>query len=1084
MDDIQQQEPIFDQAVECEDLFAKQITAFNDEGDEDATKILSDIHQRFTSWAAFLGVFAESNVCLDRRLRRHIDIQDQVLRLLDIMRENLACLSEKQSSSAPHEAATSDPSSRPLLVYPQSLDAISAALDRLCQLGTAIRRSSVTSQVSKARELAETFDLGSFEQLAYMLLRTHYPDASSPLLDQLTRSMVESYALFLLRRSRKTRLSVARTQHTPRPYLHTIREERADNSDASCLIAPYPEPTHEDDRAPAGVSQPIWSPPMQLVPQSEPTSLDSQEFKARLRRLLNPSIKSKPASILGNRACYPRPGKNTLTCDWCFEPIMPDSLEGLKWQHHISDDFKPYVCVSEKCLQSLPRFASSTEWFQHMTGEHGNDWHRDVHAPSSWVCPLCMDEDARFPGSESLSDHIQSCHSGTFSDQQVKAIVRQSKFASPRPPSSCPLCCFPIVDPQAQAALPEGKSTGEPSKGQQYISKPGKSGPKRLRIDTSQKQPTDRAIDATVIAAHMTAHLQNIMLLTLRLMSIEAPSDETTQSQSQVSETDNQSSWASSEPRDPNTDMPDDPEGGYQGDDDYRAESKGSLSPLQDVPDSVYIDWSHVFITRDDTPRAESRQTIVQELLPTMLIPPGEDEQQTWVRLRTRYQLIEELVRREQSFASYLTTIAELVSSKEFPECPSQDISVRFRNAAPLAQFSADFAIDLRRAAASVFHGTAWPPAGNDQSRGAGGSITSAIENDSSTSIGNAFMAQNCLLQEIYVRCLQNQKAATKSLEELKDWVTEQSDSLPDPLNLEGLRTFLDKPIRHLSEYPNLLKRLLDHTPTVHPDWAKLFAARFKVEAIVSQVNNAMDRGIVNSALAGSLPSGWRETSEVTSRGTQGYIGMFHEKVRAINELVSNIAASVKVTDRFVKKVRHILVAFRELIDMSETDDHTLPDSLGKVGTVVGNVGLRNSLEYATKVDVLVVEPLKQVLSLYGRPAVLIAHGQRVPNFIALTEALDEELPRLYSLTERVLDMCLQRLAHLQEALNKTMYAELRPLARETPGSLEHLVGDWQKDLEQVDLQVRTLAMCNGYLLPGVPIVGYETPPARESAHQ
>jgi hypothetical protein len=132
----------------------------------------------------------------------------------------------------------------------------------------------------------------------------------------------------------------------------------------------------------------------------------------------------------------------------------------------------------------------------------------------------------------------------------------------------------------------------------------------------------------------------------------------------------------------------------------------------------------------------------------------------------------------------------------------------------------------------------------------------------------------------------------------------------------------------------------------------------------------------------------------------------------------------------------------------------------------------------------LVVEPLKQVLSLYGRPAVLIAHGQRVPNFIALRDALDEELPRLYSLTERVLDMCLQRLAHLQEALNKTMYAELRPLARETPGSLEHLVGDWQKDLEQVDLQVRTLAMCNGYLLPGVPIVRYETPPARESAHQ
>jgi hypothetical protein len=581
-----------------------------------------------------------------------------------------------------------------------------------------------------------------------------------------------------------------------------------------------------------------------------------------------------------------------------------------------------------------------------MTGEHGSDWHRDVHAPSSWVCPLCIDEEARFSGSESLSDHIQSYHGGIFNDQQVKAIVRQSKFASPRAPSSCPLCCFPIVDPQAQATLPERKSTGEPSEGQQYVSKPDKSGPKRLRIDTSQKQPTERTIDATTIAAHMTAHLQSIMLLTLRLMSIEASLDETTKSQSEVSETDHQSSWASSEPRDLDTDMPDDPKGGYQEDDDYRAESKGSSSPLEDVPDSVYIDWSHVFITRGDGPRAESRHPIVQEPLPKILIPQGADDRETWIRLRARYELIEELVRHEQSFASYLTTIAELVSSKEFPEFPSEDIRFRFRNAASLAEFAAEFAIDLQRAAASVFHGTAWPPVGIDQSRGAGGSITSAIENDSRTSIGNAFMAQSRLLKEKYVRCLQNQAAATKSLEQLKDWI-KRSVRLSDPLHFEGLRTFLDKPIQHLFKYPELLKTLLDHTPTGHPDWAKLFAARFKVEEIVSQVKNAMERGIiVNSVLTGSLPRGWRETSEVTSRGTQGHIGMFHEKVHAINELASNIAASVKVTNRFVYKLRHVLVAFRELIDMSETDDHTLPDSPGKVGTVVGNVGLRNSVQY------------------------------------------------------------------------------------------------------------------------------------------
>lgn len=90
MEGIEQQEPIFELATECENLFATQISRINND-DQNATKLLSDVYQRFAAWAAFLGVFAEANVCLDRRLRRHIEIQDLVLRLLDIMQINLSC---------------------------------------------------------------------------------------------------------------------------------------------------------------------------------------------------------------------------------------------------------------------------------------------------------------------------------------------------------------------------------------------------------------------------------------------------------------------------------------------------------------------------------------------------------------------------------------------------------------------------------------------------------------------------------------------------------------------------------------------------------------------------------------------------------------------------------------------------------------------------------------------------------------------------------------------------------------------------------------------------------------------------------
>lgn len=88
------EEPIFELALECEKLYVQQLSMLNRGKDSNGAKILLELSQRFTTWAAYLGVFAESNVCLDRRLQHHVEIQDQVLRLLDIMQRNLTyCIS-------------------------------------------------------------------------------------------------------------------------------------------------------------------------------------------------------------------------------------------------------------------------------------------------------------------------------------------------------------------------------------------------------------------------------------------------------------------------------------------------------------------------------------------------------------------------------------------------------------------------------------------------------------------------------------------------------------------------------------------------------------------------------------------------------------------------------------------------------------------------------------------------------------------------------------------------------------------------------------------------------------------------------
>jgi hypothetical protein len=86
---IETTEPIFELATECETLFSDHLSMLENESDFNGAKVVGEYQQRFSAWAAFLGVFAVPDMCLDRRLRNHAEVQDLVLRLLDIMKRNL-----------------------------------------------------------------------------------------------------------------------------------------------------------------------------------------------------------------------------------------------------------------------------------------------------------------------------------------------------------------------------------------------------------------------------------------------------------------------------------------------------------------------------------------------------------------------------------------------------------------------------------------------------------------------------------------------------------------------------------------------------------------------------------------------------------------------------------------------------------------------------------------------------------------------------------------------------------------------------------------------------------------------------------
>lgn len=82
------EDTIYYLACECEELFSqtqKQLKA----GARDVVNLFNEYQHRFIAWTAYLGVFAEKNLCLDQRLRRHPEVQDLIVRLLDVVFLNL-----------------------------------------------------------------------------------------------------------------------------------------------------------------------------------------------------------------------------------------------------------------------------------------------------------------------------------------------------------------------------------------------------------------------------------------------------------------------------------------------------------------------------------------------------------------------------------------------------------------------------------------------------------------------------------------------------------------------------------------------------------------------------------------------------------------------------------------------------------------------------------------------------------------------------------------------------------------------------------------------------------------------------------
>ncbi|KAL7808627.1 hypothetical protein V8C26DRAFT_423458 [Trichoderma gracile] len=493
MDDgcIDSNEPIFELASECEQLFSQHLSRLKEEADPNATKAVGEFQQRFSAWAAFLGVFAVPALCLDRKLQHHAEIQDLVIRLLDVMKRNLTYLFEARDSPKggdvePADFEQASPLESHLRISMESLRGIEGAIERLHHLGGTIQLSSEASQAVRIASPTMTFH----RQRPPPIVRSHLGARS-----------------------------------------HQSRD-------------------------------------------SKPTSLDSQEFKRQFFKNKDGSVKSKTRSIVATQMAYPPQSADSLLCDWCFSPLSEDESKGENWRKHINEDFKPFVCISENCSEPLNRFATSRAWISHMLESHGQHWHRQVHLPAWYMCPLCNTQDTTFPRAPDLAEHLVKLHSDVFNAQQVQVIVHQSRLRAPRSQDICPLCCLSMTDGQASGESEDNQLKQTiPASPLQDDQAGAKHPDQQSDIDSTPSFQDRPPLPFEAIAKHVASHLQGIMLLTMRMMALELSPEIPADDQSLSGGTDD------------------------------------GLSPLDDskldIDDPLDVDWQDVMLNDELSPEAD-----------------------------------------------------------------------------------------------------------------------------------------------------------------------------------------------------------------------------------------------------------------------------------------------------------------------------------------------------------------------------------------------------------------------------------------------------------------------------------------------
>ncbi|THC94892.1 hypothetical protein EYZ11_005614 [Aspergillus tanneri] len=510
-------------------------------------------------------------------------------------------------------------------------------------------------------------------------------------------------------------------------------------------------------------------------------------------------------------------------------------------------------------------------------------------------------------------------------------------------------------------------------------------------------------------------------------------------------------------------------------------------------------------------------------------------------RLKKRRHVIKELVDTEYTFGRDMKVVDDIYkgTSSSCLDLSSEDVKILFANSDQVVRFSMSFQDALKEAAKSVYvmpksqrwsskrarnsHASKVDP---DTSVATG---ISELENDNATFIGQAFMTNMAYMEKIYADYLKNHDAANKKLQTLQRnpkvaiWLKECREWASDLTTAWDLDSLLVKPVQRILKYPLLLTELLDSTPSDHPDRASLVSALEEVTNISIRINEMKKR----ADLVGQVVGRKRKESDVRA-GLSKAFGRRTEKLRqqvGLSDMVEDKdydALSQRFGDNFfqlqvvmrdaetytreaqssMERFGEFVAAIEGFIDVSQTNYSELEGKWRELKICAHEIMTATFPDHLSVVRKNVIEPMVTLLKLHEGPQkVMKKRDKRLMDyarfktikdkgdkpdkktteqgeqFVALNETLKDELPKLYSLTAKLMEACLKNFIQIQTSWFKLLQEKLAPLVDSFPDDIQKIVGDWSATFTFSEAQLLSLGICNGSLLAdAVNLVNFNTP--------